>query len=973
MKNLFSTGASRPTIGFLTTNIGKDQASINTWLGIIDAAQKYDVDLVCFIGDELQSHKGFQDQGNLIYDLVGAANVDGLIIWNSALSNFIGKEAFSIFCERFQPLPMVDLVDLNEPATESFEYRGMRVMLHHLLHEHGYRRIAFIRGPDGNATAEKRYAAYPDALIAHGIPFDPDLVVMPGYWSEASGQEAIRILLDERHAQFEAVLTASDGLAIGAMTALQTRGLRIPQDVAVASFDNIPDACVVTPPLTTIPFPLRIRGERAITALLAKIRPHNLLPQVILPTDIVIRRSCGCFALPMTQIAVELSRLPAKTLSAFTATSRESLLSELARFVSQPVVAAPWLEQLVDALYCDLTESDRKNFLTTVDLILNAVMRAEQDVAEWHAVLSELRRQMLPYLDDSIARLKAEDLWQQARFLISETMQRAQAYHILQAERRAQVVRDIGATLITTFDIAQLLDILADGLPRLGIPGCYLALYAHLDRPTESARLIFAYNHHGRVSLEPGGREFPTRELVPADILPADHRTTLIIEPLYFRMNQLGLIVFEVGPRDAPIYDILRDQISSALEGALLVEREHAQAVEIARQKYVLDTFMANVPDSIYFKDRDSRVTLANSSLSRLLGYPTPAAIIGKSDFDFFPEEQARPKYDQEQEIISTGEPLLALEEPDAAGRWALTTKMPLRDEYGEIIGTFGISRDITPLKNAQKQVEDAYAEIQKLNEQLKRENLRMGAELEVARRLQQMVLPMPEELTRIPGLEIVGYMQPAEEVGGDYYDVLHCQQGRVCIGIGDVTGHGLESGVLMLMTQTAIRTLVDRGETDPVIFLNTINRVLYQNIQRMGVDRSLTLAMVNYQNGQLRIIGQHEEALVVRRDGRIERMDTMELGFPLGMVDDIRQWVAEATMTLAPGDGVVLYTDGITEAQNATNHFYGLERLCAVISANWRDASAEAVKEAIVADVRAFVGDAQVYDDVTLVVLKQQ
>ena len=394
---------------------------------------------------------------------------------------------------------------------------------------------------------------------------------------------------------------------------------------------------------------------------------------------------------------------------------------------------------------------------------------------------------------------------------------------------------------------------------------------------------------------------------------------------------------------------------------------------ELAREQYILNCFMENVPDSIYFKDHDSRFLRSNSSLARKFGVSDPSDVVGKSDFDFFSEAQARPKYEKEQEILRTGQPILALEEPDIGGRWALTTKMPLRDEHGEIIGTFGISRDITALKIAQQQVEEAYAEIRMLNDQLTQENLRMGAELDVARRLQQMVLPVPEELDNIPGVDIVGYMQPANEVGGDYYDVLHYHDNRLCIGIGDVTGHGLESGVLMLMTQTAIRTLIDRGETDPVVFLNTINRVLYHNIQRMSVDRSLTLAIVNYQQGQLRLIGQHEEMVVARHDGRIERVDTTELGFPIGMVNDIGAWIAEATVTLEQGDGIVLYTDGITEAQNPEHQFYGLERLCAVISANWRDASAEAVKNAIVDDMRQFIGNAQVYDDVTLVVLKQQ
>jgi len=427
----------------------------------------------------------------------------------------------------------------------------------------------------------------------------------------------------------------------------------------------------------------------------------------------------------------------------------------------------------------------------------------------------------------------------------------------------------------------------------------------------------------------------------------------------------------------AGAFAAMRDEIKRKIEqlqqfNADLEQRVKERTAEIVRKNYILDSFMANAPDAIYFKDRTGRFIRLNQAHARLLGVENPDELVGKSDFDFYPEELAQPRYAREQEIIRTGQSLLNFEEPNLGGSWTLTSKMPLIDEYGEIIGTFGISRDITELKVAQQQVEEAYVEIQMLNKQLKHENLRMSAELDVARRLQQMVLPMPHELRQMPGLEIVGYMQPADEVGGDYYDVLHCQQGCVCIGIGDVTGHGLESGVLMLMTQTAIRTLIDRGETDPVIFLNTLNRVIYQNIQRMGVDRSLTLAMINYQAGQLRLIGQHEEVLVVRHDGQIERMDTVDLGFPIGMVDDIRQWVNEMTITLEAGDGVVLYTDGITEAQNAAGAFYSLERLCMVISAAWRETSAEAIKQAIIDDLRGFVSGAQVYDDVTLVVLKQ-
>ena len=269
------------------------------------------------------------------------------------------------------------------------------------------------------------------------------------------------------------------------------------------------------------------------------------------------------------------------------------------------------------------------------------------------------------------------------------------------------------------------------------------------------------------------------------------------------------------------------------------------------------------------------------------------------------------------------------------------------------------------------EQLAAVHAQVTALNTQLQSENLRMGSELEVTRRLQLMLLPGAAELQGVQGLDIAGHMQPAVEVGGDYFDVLQ-HEGRVKIGIGDVTGHGLESGVLMVMTQAIVRALLTSGETDHVRFLSTLNQALFGNVQRMGADKNLTLCLLDYAAGEVKVSGQHEEMIVVRKGGAVERVDTIDLGFPLGLVDEISAFVGQATVQLAPGDGIVLYTDGITEAANMANAQYGLERLCAVVSRHWSE-SAEAIKEAVVSDVAAYIGSQTVYDDITLVVLKQQ
>ncbi|MEQ8464467.1 SpoIIE family protein phosphatase [Coleofasciculus sp. E1-EBD-02] len=301
-------------------------------------------------------------------------------------------------------------------------------------------------------------------------------------------------------------------------------------------------------------------------------------------------------------------------------------------------------------------------------------------------------------------------------------------------------------------------------------------------------------------------------------------------------------------------------------------------------------------------------------------------------------------------------------------------------DEVGELADSF--NRMSGQLQHAFVTLEDkvtertaqlatANQEIQALNQKLKTENLRMSAQLDIVRQMQHLILPKAEELQCIEGLDIAGFMEPADEVGGDYYDVLY-SDGVVTIGIGDVTGHGLESGILMLMTQMGVRTLKEIRETDPIRFLDTLNRTIYKNVKRMNSDKNLTLAILNYAQGQVSISGQHEETIVVRKGGKIERIDTLDLGFPIGLEYEISEFIRHTLVPLNPGDGIVLYTDGITEAENINRIQYGIEKLCQVVSQNWQK-SAEEIKQAVIDDVRRHIGQQKVFDDITLLVLKQQ
>lgn len=268
-------------------------------------------------------------------------------------------------------------------------------------------------------------------------------------------------------------------------------------------------------------------------------------------------------------------------------------------------------------------------------------------------------------------------------------------------------------------------------------------------------------------------------------------------------------------------------------------------------------------------------------------------------------------------------------------------------------------------------QLAEANEKIISLNSRLEAENIRLSAELEITKRLQMMLLPKEKELSQIENLEIAGFMEPADEFGGDYYDVLQ-HHGRITIGIGDVTGHGLESGVLMLMVQTAVRTLMENNETEPKKFFEVLNRTIYKNAQRMDSNKNLSLCLVNYHEGVLSLSGQHEELVVVRSNGAIERIDTIDLGFPIGLEETIEDFVFQAQVKLNTGDVAVLYTDGVTEAENNLGVQYGVENLCAIVKQSYQE-SAQHIRQSVIANLRSHIGVQKVYDDITLVVLKQK
>jgi sigma-B regulation protein RsbU (phosphoserine phosphatase) len=244
-------------------------------------------------------------------------------------------------------------------------------------------------------------------------------------------------------------------------------------------------------------------------------------------------------------------------------------------------------------------------------------------------------------------------------------------------------------------------------------------------------------------------------------------------------------------------------------------------------------------------------------------------------------------------------------------------------------------------------------------------EKQRLEDEMKIASRIQTSILPRRFEIAR---LEIAAAMEPASEVGGDYYDVIPAP-GGAWIGIGDVAGHGLDAGLYALMAQTAIAAAVDaRPAGAPRELVAAVNRILFANAWgRLGDPRHMTLSLVRFHDdGKVVFAGAHMDLVVVRAAGGVETIATP--GTWVGLIDDVAPVTVDGELALAAGDTLVLYSDGVVEAADASGAQFGLERLAAAA----RGAAGEG-PAAVVAGVTQAVAAhrARQDDDVTVMALR--
>jgi DNA-binding LacI/PurR family transcriptional regulator len=223
---------------------------------------------------------------------VGPHNTDGALVFANSLTEdqLIGlcKTGFPVVLLYRTPPP-----NLKIPSVAVENKLASRKLIDHLIEVHGRKRILYIRGPEDQEDSHWREMGYRAALAAHGLPIDESLILQ-GEFEHGAAYQVMRAYLSHGPQDFDAIFTGNDDSAVGVFSALEEAGLHVPEDLSVVGFDDFRLAPYLTPPLTTVRAPTELVGRIAAGQLAKLFQGLPIEQNVLLPTEIILRRSCGC-------------------------------------------------------------------------------------------------------------------------------------------------------------------------------------------------------------------------------------------------------------------------------------------------------------------------------------------------------------------------------------------------------------------------------------------------------------------------------------------------------------------------------------------------------------------------------------------------------------------------------------------------------------------------------------------------------
>ena len=406
---------------------------------------------------------------------------------------------------------------------------------------------------------------------------------------------------------------------------------------------------------------------------------------------------------------------------------------------------------------------------------------------------------------------------------------------------------------------------------------------------------------------------------------------------------------------------------------------------DAALNQQFFDFLLQHAVDQIYFKDTEGRFTCASRAVAEFMGVATPADLIGKTDFDFWSEQTAREAAADEKRIMETDQPLVGKVErlvyPSGRVTWDYTTKLPLKNAAGEVIGIFGVNKDFTAIKRMEDALEEERNRLRLTSADLAQKNAQLEADLRMAREVQLALLP--REYPTLNTYEVSGhspfsfahYYRPAAAVGGDFFDFFPLSQSRVGIFICDVMGHGLRAALVTAIIRALLEGL------RPVManagrFLSSLNlrlRAILERVEEPFVATAFYLIVdAATKEAQFANAAHPVPVRLCRIKPGAEPItnDKAKIGPALGLFDKITY--PSFSCPFESNDCLVLFTDGLYEVDSPDGNEFGISSLISSLN-RLATLPVNELFPAIVNEVCRFSPQEHFDDDVCMVAVERK
>ncbi len=571
-----------PVIGLLVSSLF-DPYQLSIWAGARAQAKALGAKLVCIAGGAPNHADPWERARTRLFDLIGPENVDAVLLLAGSVGVRVEKSVLAAFAHRLR-VPAVSIgVELpGIPSLTVDNAGGMRKLVDHFIEIHHCRRIGFVKGPEENDEARARFRAYAQSLEAHGLELDPNLVVL-GDFHEETTLVAVRKLLDAHRHDLDALIAADDCMALFALRALGERGIRVPEDIRLAGFDDVEQSEHSNPPLTTVSQPLRELGAAGLRHVFSLVHGEDGPPPPEVPTQLVLRSSCGCTEGQLLQSMLDSQPPPASG----TGTAPEdlsvndpefkALLQGHAIIVDDRMNAL--LKQQLETLGREIRRSLEQKNPDAASRSLERIARAwcSMDLPRtlWAQVTAFAVARFASLERPPEEQLLLQVLWH--RFLVVLYKVEAQHQSRKQHERLESDERlhRIGDQLMTSFNLERVSLLLRERAADLKLSACYVVTYGP---NLEHAECVFAhpepYGFIPRTPIDP-------RRLGPVAV--SEHAEgSWFLMPLISDDTQFGHALMSLTHSDGKRTEFLASKLASSLRGAQLVDatRQHNAALE---------------------------------------------------------------------------------------------------------------------------------------------------------------------------------------------------------------------------------------------------------------------------------------------------------------------------------------------------------------------------------------------------------